>query len=165
MSEIDRFRHKCIGIISCPSTYEVVKGRDHRLIPLYRIDDSSEEWKAKPGDLLVGGGGGESAALRISIPEALYCYTESDLDADEDLDDYAFHAYWSTNDAFIFCEGYAKLGWHPDIWIEDWLTEHVVAFILREYPEIYRQYCGPTTPELDGSICRLPQPGTIEERL
>ena len=78
MSEIDQYKHECIGIIVCPSTYPVVGGREHRNIPLYRIDEAAEEWDAKSGDLLLGGGSGEFEALRISMPEP-WCSTRMNM--------------------------------------------------------------------------------------
>src|SRR5258708_697122 len=109
MSEIDQYKHHCLGIITCPSTYEIVHSNNsHRLIPIYRLDEAASDWHAKPGDLLLGGGSGESAALRISIPEAIYLSTRADWD---DLHSYAeiIHAYWSMNQAYVFGEGYAKI--------------------------------------------------------
>jgi hypothetical protein len=165
MSEIDQYKHQCLGLVTCPSTYEIVyRNNSHRLIPIYRIDETAEEWHAKPGDLLLGGGSGESAALRISIPEALQFYTDAVRNEFDSLDE-LFHAYWNPNQAFVFCEGYAKLGWHPNYPINVWLTEHILAFLLREYPEVYRKYSGPDLLEQDGSICRLPTPGSDEETL
>ncbi len=161
MSEIDQYRHECIGIIVCPSSYPIVRGRDHRNIPLYRVDESAEDWDVKPGDLLLGGGSGESAALRISIPEAIYFNTRESW-GDFDSVDQLYHAYWSMNDAYVFCEGYSKLGWRPDKLIETWLVDHILAFIIREYSGVYKPLCGPVShTEVDGSICRLP---TAEEK-
>ena len=66
------------------------------------------------------------------------------------------------NMAYVFCEGYHKLGWRPDLPIEGWLGDHILAFILREYPETYQSLRGPISHiREDGSICRLP---TEEEK-
>jgi hypothetical protein len=159
MSEIDQYKHECIGIIVCPSTYPIVGGREHRNIPVYRVDEPAEEWEAKPGDLLLGGGRGESEALRISMPDALVFLTHEDAEVAGSL----YYAYWSMNMAYVFCEGYSKLGWRPDkASIETWLTDHILAFVLREYPGVYGPLCGPVSYiEEDGSICRLP---TEEEK-
>lgn len=176
MSEIDSYRHECIGIVRCPSSYEIVyHNNSHRNIPLYRIDEDTtgdDSFQAKRGDLLLGGGRGESLAFRISIPEAIYFFTEDDyLDTHPELDipfpttqalrDWHFQAYWNLTQAFVFCEGYLKLGWTPDELIETWLTDHILAFILREYPAVYEQFRGTVPLDRDGSICRLPTP---EER-
>jgi len=161
MSEIDQYKHECIGIIVCPSSYPIVAGREHRNIPLYRVDETAEEWDAKPGDLLLGGGHGESEVLRISMPEALVLNTNEYGDDCGNLWDH-YQAYWSMNMAYVFCEGYSKLGWRPDARIEGWLGDHILAFILREYPEPYHPMCGPISHiREDGSICRLP---TEEEK-
>jgi hypothetical protein len=180
MSEIDSYRHECIGIVICPSSYVIVYGSNPppgapTPIRLYRIDEDTtddDSFQAKRGDLLLGGGRGESPAFRISIPEAIHFFTEDDyLYSRPELDsrfptiqalwDWHFHAYWTMNDAFVFCEGYAKLGWTPDIPIETWLAEHILAFVSREYPAVYGPFRGAAPLERDGSICRLPTP---EER-
>ncbi len=65
-------------------------------------------------------------------------------------------------EAFIFCDGYARVGWKPGCdQIEFWLAEHLLRFVSREYPAQYASYVGPRILEQDGSICRLP---TDEER-
>lgn len=164
MSEIDAYRHECIGLVVCPSTYEIVYGNNsHRNIPLYRIDEDTtdgDSFQAKRGDLLLGGGRGESAALRVSIPEAIYLFTDDDY-TNGRLHEGHYQAYWTLTEAFVFCEGYARLGWTPDIPIETWLTEHILAFVLREYPAVYGPFRGAAPLARDGSICRLPTP---EER-
>jgi hypothetical protein len=105
MSEIDQYQHRCIGVISCPSTYEFVKRNStNRLIPLYRLDESAIEWDSKPGDLVLGGGAGESEALRISIPEAINYFTNEDWDPGE-MKGNVYKAYWSMTGAYVFGEG------------------------------------------------------------
>ena len=143
MSEIDGYRHKCIGIVVCPSSFEIVPGNDaHREIPLYRLEENASEWEAKSGDLLLGGGSGESPALRISIPEAVAWATRED-DGNSLPPEGVCRAYWSMTRAFVFGEGYTKIGWHPRQPIESWLTEHIVSFILCAYPETYGHFRGP----------------------
>lgn len=164
MSEIDIYQHKCIGIVNCPSTYPIVSGRSHKLVALYRLEEDVAEWGARKGDILLGGGSGESAALRISIPEAVLFSTNEVWTEFRSMDEIR-KAYWNMNDAFVFCEGYAKLGWLPTVSIETWLTEHVIAFLLREYSDEYGEYCGPTSPGQDRSICRLPNLNSIEDLL
>ena len=82
MAVIDSYQHTCIGIVQCPLTYAIVPGNStHRNIPSYRVDadvPDDAHWQAKAGDLLLGGGSGESAALRISIPEAIRFFTDED---------------------------------------------------------------------------------------
>jgi hypothetical protein len=165
MSEIDIYRNECIGIVNCPSSYEIVPGNNrHRLVRLYRLDQDAlkedDSWHAKTGDLLLGGGSGESAALRISIPEAFYFFTHEVWDAFDSLDE-IYQAYWAMTEAYVFCEGYAKLGWTPQDPIEGWLTRHVLAFVVGEYPERYSQFVGNLPLIQDGTICRRP---TSEEK-
>lgn len=180
MSEIDVYKHECIGIVVCPSSYEIVYASNTApgaptFVPLYRIDEDTTEgdsFQAKRGDLLLGGGRGESPAFRISIPEAIHFFTQDDyFDAhpefvalfptNQAIRDWHFRAYWTLTQAFVFGEGYAKLGWTPDQPIEVWLTEHILAFVLREYPGVYGPFRGSEPLEHDGSICRPPTP---EER-
>ncbi len=166
MSEIDIYNHQCIGMIDLPSSYSFIDGSVRPLnakckVALYRLDEDALEWNAKKGDLLLGGGSGESAALRISIPEAIYLFTGDGWTEYESFDDIC-KAYWGMNDAFVLCEGYLKLGWDPRFGIEAWLTNHIIAFILREYPEEYGKYKGPIQPRENGSIFRIPQPNSDE---
>lgn len=165
MSEIDQYKHKCIGIIACPSSCELIKGTNKRQeIPLYQLNENTPEWGAKSGDLLLGGGSGESAALRISLPEAILWLTQETWD-EFDSFDAVYKAYWSATEAYVFGEGYIKQGWHPQQPIEFWLIEHIVAFILQAYPETYANYCGTVPLEKDGSICRVPNSNSIEANL
>ena len=157
MSEIDSYQHDCIGIVLYPSRDEIVPGNNtHRNIPLYLLKEDSfdaDSWQAKQGDLLLGGGLGETAALRISIPEAILFFTHERTS--EPSEEFVF-AYWMMREAFVFCDGYARLGWSPQDRIEVWLAEHLVAFVLKEYPERFGKWRGNVPLKLDGSICRLP---------
>ncbi|MCI0398097.1 MAG: hypothetical protein L0332_28705 [Chloroflexi bacterium] len=161
MSEIDNYQHECIGIIHCPSSYPLVSNNDSQHeIPLYRLSEdtlNAVSWHAKQGDLLLGGGSGESAAVRFSIPEAIYFFTRDGWDDFEDFNTIC-RVFWTANQAFVFCDGYRQLGWNPAERIELWLAEHIVAFVLREYPAQYRQFQGSGVLQKDGSICRLPTP-------
>jgi hypothetical protein len=56
------------------------------------------------------------------------------------------------NEAYVFCEGYARIGWTPDVGIESWLTNHILAFVIQEYPEVYN----PTTLLSDHFLCEYP---------
>ena len=144
MSAIDVFRHTLIGVAQCPSRFELVYGRDHRQVPLYRLDEDCDraawDFDGKKGDVLVGGGGGESAALRISIPAAVALCTSETFSEDEHFarrpDDY-FKAFWGFSDAFVFGDGYQQLGWIPELDLPYWLTREVIFFLLYEYPEVY----------------------------
>ena len=159
MSEIDSYKRSCIGIVHCPSTFEIVPGNDsHRNVPLYRLDEdawNADSFQGKKGDLLLGGGAGESSAFRISIPEAISFLTSDDKEEMYFLDDIC-RAYWTMNDAFVFCEGYAKLGWTAKDRIEGWLVGNVVAFLIRVHATSYARFSGSRPLTKDGSICRLP---------
>jgi hypothetical protein len=93
--------------------------------------------------------------LRISIPEAIRFFTQINWDEFQSRDEF-YKAYWSLNDAYVFCEGYSKLGWTPDDDIESWLAEYIIAFVLREYPREFDISQCMLNLEKDGSICRLP---------
>lgn len=168
MSTIDGYRHRCLGIVSCPSHYDLVVGNAaYRFLPIYRLDeDALDEWifQGKRGDILVGGGHGERPALRISVPEAFYFYTHEDWEQFAGVDTWEpatiSKAYWSMTHAYVFGDGYHTAGWEPTKSIERWLTEHVLSFLVRHYRLDYARYLGGELLEEDGSICRLP---TIEE--
>ncbi len=98
------------------------------------------------------------------MPEAILFLTQADWERYKSLAE-IYKAYWSMTDAFIFGEGYRKVGWSPQQPIELWLVEHIIAFMLQEYPEIYSQYCGDRAIKQNGLICRLPDPNTAEVSL
>lgn len=149
------YNHECIGVVTQPE------------IPLYLLKEDAFDsftFHAKAGDLLLGGGQGERATLRIAIPEAIYWFTQENFDdmlnhlPDGKRWDRVVKAYWRMNDAYAFGEVYSELGWSLDEIIEFWLAEHVVAFILREYPEQFGKWRGNEPLSQDGSIFRLPTP-------
>jgi len=164
MSEIDSYQHVCLGIVTCPSSYPVVPSNDyHRLIPLYRLDEDARDaasFQAKHGDVLLGGGSGESAALRVSLPGAFLFFTD---DAEETVAsrDELYRAYWRMTDAYVFGDGYHQLGWTPPDDLETWLVAHVLSFLVARYPQAYRVYCGSRPLSQDGTICRMP---TLDEQ-
>jgi hypothetical protein len=164
MSEIDQYKHKCLGILECPTAF-IENDEDHiQKIALYRVDEPAEEWDAKAGDILLGGGGGEVDVFRVSIPEAFIWTTSTDHSANLDYDD-VYKEYWCADSAYVFGVGYRKLGWKINMSMEAWLLDHIVAFLLREYPEEYGKFRGTEELGQDGTILRLPIPGTIEEEL
>ena len=165
MSAIDTVAHRCIGIIACPSRYPLVyRNNTHRLVPIYRLDEDVDAletaFQGKRGDILLGGGHGESAALRISIPEAFYFYTHADWELLPGAAAWTpvslATAYWSMTQAYVFGDGYHAVGWTPAKDIEVWLTGHVLSFLARHYPADYTSYLGEEPLAEDGSICRLP---------
>jgi hypothetical protein len=167
MSVIDSYQHACIGIVLCPATYPIVPGNPtHRNVPIYRVDEDvfdDTDWQAKAGDILLGGGSGESAALRIAIPEAIQFFTGEEPPHFDLLWNTLWQAYWSPTEAYVFGEGYAKLGWQPPIPIECWLVEHIIAFLLQSYPEQYTKYRGAEGIGQSGAICRKPSPEEQEQ--
>jgi hypothetical protein len=166
MSEIDCYRHRCIGIVHCPSAYW--PRNFHQLVALYLLEEDAADsgFTGKKGDLILGGGGGEAAALRISMPEAIIFFTREDSDEQinneefetlGDLHDYIYMAYWDMTSAFVFGDGYARLGWNPHKQsIELWLVHHILEFVRRNYSERWGHLFGSEELEGDGSICRLP---------
>lgn len=163
MSEIDVYAHRCLGIVSCPSQYEPFP-RWNRTIPLYRFESDAtnegDSFSAKRGDLLLGGGRGECAAFRVSMPEA-FVLTHEEWPSVEEV--YAsFRASWTLTEAFILGNGFREVGWDPATEeIEFWIVGHVLGFLLHEYRADYEPYIGQRLLEQDGSIFRLP---TEEER-
>lgn len=166
MSAIDQYCYTCLGIVHCPSTYPIMYGNnDARDIPIYRLDEDvppdEQDFQGKKGDILLGGGSGESAAMRIAIPEAFFFWTQDDWDSYQTLDE-IMRTYWTPTESFVFGEGYSKLNWMPETsCIEWWLTHHILSFLAKHYPDGYQQYFGSEPLEEDGSICRLP---TTEEQ-
>ena len=159
MSRIDGYEHHLLGMVACPSTFPIVYANDsQRTVPVYRLDEDAPDetdFQGKRGDILVGGGSGESPAFRIAVPESFYFYTH-DSWGEFDTYDKIHRAFWTMTEAFVFCEGYQKLGWTPTKGIEQWLTEHVLSFLLQYYSKDYVHLTGAETLEEDGSVCRLP---------
>lgn len=138
MSEIDHYPHRCLGQLHCPSDYPslIVFGLRTTPVPisLYWLDanvkDQGTTWRAKKGDVLLGGGRGECPVLRVSIPEAIFFFT-SDWDGFDDRSD-LYTAFWMPDAAFALCNGFQKIGWVPGQDIETWLAERIVSYLLVE---------------------------------
>ena len=164
MSTIDQYRYKCVGVVHCPTPYRNILIRREGIgidVAIYKllqnIPTDEPDFQGKPGDILLGGGSGEAPALRILMPEALNFWTnrdEYDL-GKSDLQDDIAKAYWSATQAFVFGERYCNLGWLPTLRIEDWLTQHVLSFLVQHFPEELTAFPGPDKRKFDGSICRL----------
>lgn len=160
MSAIDQYGYQCMGIVTCPSSYPLMSFNDTaRNVVIYRLDeripfDEINFW-GKKGDILLGGGSGEAAAFWIAIPEAFYYWTDDERDEAESWTDIC-QTFWSATESYVFCEGYSKLGWSPNNSIEIWLMQHILSFLVKNYPNEYQQYLGPEPLEEDGSICRMP---------
>lgn len=157
MSTIDGYLYTCLGMIECPSPYTIIHGLPitGAEIAIYLLEQDIPEYErnfqGKSGDILIGGGRGEAQAMRIQLPEAIYFYT----DPDKYDDDLPVRTYWSSTMTYKMCRGYELLGWNPDeTWIEMWLTQHVLKFLLTYYPDQFERFAGKGELEEDGSICR-----------
>ena len=137
MSAIDRYNHKVIGYIICPSTTDFVYNNSTRYIPVYEllenIPNDETSFDGKVGDILIGGGNGEAQALRISIPSALQFFTaDTESFAKLEFDSYhdLFKAHWTPTQSYIYCEGFSKLGWTTNVEIEMWLVENLCNCLI-----------------------------------
>ena len=138
MSAIDAYKHKVLGFIECPSTNSFVDfNEDTRKIGLYELLENipadEKSFDGKVGDILVGGGSGETPAFRISNPIAFQFFTFDenafcDLKFDN-LND-IYKAFWTPTKSYIFCEGFLKLGWTVSTDIEMWLAENVCKLLI-----------------------------------
>ena len=147
MATIDTYKHKILGLIDCPSTYDFVLKNKTREIVVYQIFEDipqdEEDFDGKIGDIIVGGGSGESPSLRISNPIAFKFFTyDEDKFADIDFHNLTevFKSYWTPTESFIYCEGFAKLGWTVDRDIGMWLAGNVCKLLvstLKEF-EMYK---------------------------
>ena len=156
MSEIDLYRHSVLGIIECPTPYPFVFGSSTRDVYLYKLEEDvrgAANWVAKKGDIVLGGGSGEAAIFRASMPEAIFFFTNEKWDAFDSISD-IYCAYWNVTEAFIFGSGYAKLGWSPNVPLESWLAEHLVSFVLQQYPKMFQSSEDSLNLDQDGRICR-----------
>lgn len=151
MSEIDTFKHRCLGKINFKEA--------NSYIPIYQLLQNVGKQKYRSfygnkGDILIGGGSGELPALRINVPVAYTFYGDDPFIAEPDE---IVEAFWSMNRAYEFIKEYIEIGYNPreDAAIEFWLMEHVLAFLLKEYPEDFSQFVKENNLELDGSICSL----------
>jgi hypothetical protein len=162
MAAISGYKHTLMGLMHCPSRYPLM-GFDEtaRNIPLYRLEEDAAaepDFAGKAGDYLLGGGGDECACLRISMPEAVVFFT-GELEDGVDFRPYTyFKAYWTWNDAFVFGDGFVKLGWNPTRHVmETWAAEHVVAFAIKHDQAVAAKQ-GKTILSMDGGIIRRPTP-------
>lgn len=141
MAAIDQYDHILLGFIECPSAHDFVYGNKTRQIGIYELledvpaDENSFDGKA--GDILIGGGKGEAPALRISYPDAFDFFTNDEWDSFADYDE-LFKAFWTPTQAFIFGEGYQKLGWTVDVKIEQWLAENVCQLLIQSTDKYLR---------------------------
>jgi hypothetical protein len=117
VSEIDAYRNQCIGIVICPTRFYAPymgdwDGQRPYVIPLYRLEEDALDantFRAKRGDLLLGGGSGECPALRVALPEAFYYFTHSEWDEFSSRQDIV-EAFWTMTSACILGDGYYRAG-------------------------------------------------------
>ena len=142
MSSIDQYKHKHLGFIECPSTFDFVFNNPTRKIAIYEllenIPEEENNFDGKLGDIILGGGSGEAPAFRISIPQTLLFLTQDDWD-DFDTHSDLFKAFWTPTQSYRFCEGFSKIGWTQDSPIEFWLAENV-CMLLVENVDKYLTY-------------------------
>jgi hypothetical protein len=133
MSAIDHYKHRHLGFVECPSTFDFVFSNPTRKIAIYEllenIPNDEKDFDGKVGDIILGGGSGEAPAFRISIPETVYFFTRDDWDKFETHAD-LFKAFWTPTQSYNYCEGFSKNGWTPNSPIEFWLAENVCLLLI-----------------------------------
>lgn len=162
MSAIDTVWHEIIGQING--------------IPIYRLKEDAPEqapknfgFDGKKGDVLLGGGSGETAAMRISMPIAMEWFTGK-MDWREKLE-YNWHdiskTFWSNNNAYEFIQEYIEMGYVlQDCPIETWLTEHILSYLTHHYYHDYQNHIGDIEKlEYKGEICSPPEPKWVEHNI
>lgn len=138
MSSIDCYQHRLLEFIECPSSFDFINGSPNKKVAIYEllenIPGDERDFDGKIGDILLGGGSGEAAALRISIPQAMLFFFHEDWDDFEHRDDLC-KAFWTPNESYIFGDGYSKLGWSPESDLVFWLAENLCTTILERFDQ------------------------------
>ena len=138
MASIDKYKHRLLGFIVCPSDYDIVDGNSTRDIAVYEllenIPDEETDFDGNSGDILIGGGSGEAPAFRVAIPKT-FDFLLNDIDVTFDSHDELFKAFWTPTESYILCDGFQKLGWDAKRPIEFWLAENICLLLINE---IYR---------------------------
>jgi hypothetical protein len=133
MSAIDSYKHKHLGFIECPSTFDIVYSNPTRKVGIYEllenIPSHENNFDGKVGDIILGGGSGEVPAFRISLPDTIYFFTKDEWDEFNNYDD-LFKVFWTPTQSYVLCEGYSKLGWTRDTQIEFWLARNLCLLII-----------------------------------
>ncbi len=142
MSAIDQYKHRLLGFIECPSTFDFVSNCRNRAIGIYELLENipieEKDFDGKIGDIILGGGSGEAPAFRISIPMAIYFFTKDGWD---DFNNYEelFKTFWNPTESYILCEGFSKLGWRTNTPIEIWLAENI-CLLINAHIESYSSF-------------------------
>jgi hypothetical protein len=134
-----------------PDKLEAIRGHDS--LPVYLLKEDVQEERdglsGKSGYVAIGGGSGEARALSFAIPDIFTVYTTTN----DALRWPPFTSHWTLNEAFMFGSGFQKPGWNPESEkLEIWLAEHLMAFLVKIYPEKYKHLLGEFPLEQDGSI-------------
>ncbi|TDB64658.1 DUF3885 domain-containing protein [Arundinibacter roseus] len=141
MSQISSYIFSQLGFIQCPSSHDFVYKSNTRQIAVYRLEENAEEFKAKKGDILVGGGRGEAQILRIALPEMIH-WMNDELGKVENPET-IIYPIWTPTFSYLVGEGFSKIGWKPEEKeLEVWLAEKVMQdIVLKSSPvEAFRQY-------------------------
>jgi hypothetical protein len=142
MSAIDQYKHNHLGFIECPSSFDIVDHNPTKKIAVYELlEDITVEEKdfdGKAGDILLGGGSGEAATLRISMPETMLFFFRDNWNDFEDHEN-LYKSFWTCTESYIFGDGYSKLGWTPDSAIEFWLAENLCKILVDKFDQ-YKIY-------------------------
>lgn len=145
MSAINQYNHKILLAFECPSTFPFIyQNENSRILVVYQlledISDEESSFDGKRGDIIIGGGKGEADSLRLTTEKALLFFSDKETEQLEfDNISEIFKSFWSNNNAFIFCEGYRKLGWEINQDIDYWLAENICKLIVYEIDE-YKKY-------------------------
>jgi len=138
MSAIDQYKHRLLGFIECPSSFDIVYNNSTRKIAIYELLENipveEDDFDGKIGDILLGGGSGEAAAFRISIPQSILFFTRDDWYDFENYDE-LFKTFWTPTESYVFGEGFSKLGWNPNTAIEFWLAEVMCSVLIEKYDQ------------------------------
>lgn len=152
MSAIDTVWNELIGEISGISIYRLKED----------VPKNMGDFDGKKGDVLLGGGGGEAAAMRISIPEAITFYTHDIFTNNLNFEDVVKY-FWSTCNTYNFYKTYMKIGYRPSSCppLEYWLTEHIISYLLKNFQEDYSKYAGKVKLQYNGKIVQQPDPDML----
>ncbi|WP_316830005.1 hypothetical protein [Pedobacter aquatilis] len=154
MSAIDKYNHRHLGFIECPSTFNFIYNNDTRKVAIYELQEDMTadelDFDGKIGDIILGGGSGEAPAFRISIPEAIKFFREDEWNDFEDYTD-LYKAFWTPTQSYNYCEGFSKTGWTPESTIEFWLAKNICSLLIDNF-ENYSAY---STPLLSKSTLKF----------
>ncbi len=156
MSTIDAYNHQLLGFIKCQMVHSLYgDGRVLDRLPIYELleaIDGETSISGALGDIAIGGGSGEANALCFSVPQVFLLYTHP-ANPESGLVEKPIRSHWSLTEAYIFGQGFRSLGWAPEKQpMESWLAEHLMAFLVKTFPERYRHLLGEISVEQDGSI-------------